>query len=125
MHEICMTRRPCPALRETIIALLNAGTGPRLVDNESATPLHHLYRFTESCTTVVCTLLGHGADVNASDDEGLTTAALLAEYRRAFTDETVESMSFSRFAQPTLQSKLTPVFETTVKAVTALLESWR
>ncbi|KAK0243198.1 hypothetical protein EDD85DRAFT_786140 [Armillaria nabsnona] len=82
MHEICMARRPCPALREAVIALLNAGTGPRLVDNESATPLHHLYRFTESCTTVACALLGHGADVNTSDDEGLTPLHYACTTRR-------------------------------------------
>ncbi|SJL02436.1 uncharacterized protein ARMOST_05763 [Armillaria ostoyae] len=131
MHEICMARRTCTVLREMVIALLNAGTGPRLVDNESANPLHHLYRFPESCTTVARALLGHGADVSASDEEGLTLlhyACRLYDSQSLRTRDLSQmsrwrSMSFSGFTQPSLQSKLMLAFETTaIEAVTALLD---
>ncbi|PBK66943.1 hypothetical protein ARMSODRAFT_959614 [Armillaria solidipes] len=125
-----MARHTCTLLREMVIALLNAGTGPRLVDNELANPLHHLYHLSESSTTVARALLGHGADVNANDEEGFISlhyACRLYDSQSLRTRGISQmsrwrSMSFSGFLQPSLQSKLMLAFETTVEAVTALLD---
>ncbi|KAG7449892.1 ankyrin [Guyanagaster necrorhizus] len=113
---------------ETVIALLNAGANPRIVDNEGVTPLHHVYRLSESFSIAVSTLLEHGADINASDDEGFTplhyACRTYEEKSRGLGQlKRWRNVPYDKIWQSSLPVKLRLTFDNTDEVVKALLDN--
>ncbi|KAK0212312.1 ankyrin repeat-containing domain protein [Desarmillaria ectypa] len=113
---------------ETVIALLKAGADPRIVDNEGVTPLHHVYRLSESFDVAVRMLLEHGADINAADDEGFTplhyACRTYEEKGRGFWQlKRWRNVPYDKIWQSSLPAKFRLTFDNADEAVKALFDN--
>ncbi|KAK0470570.1 ankyrin repeat-containing domain protein [Armillaria novae-zelandiae] len=113
---------------ETVIALLKAGANPRIVDNVGVTPLHHVYRLSESFDVAVRTLIEHGADINAADDEGFNplhyACRTYEENSRGFRQlKRWRNEPFNKVWQSSTPAKFRLTFDNAAEAVKALLDN--
>ncbi|SJK98705.1 uncharacterized protein ARMOST_01974 [Armillaria ostoyae] len=113
---------------ETVIALLKAGANPRIVDNEGVTPLHHIYRLSESFDVAVRMLIEHGADINAADDEGFNplhyACRTYEENSRGFRQvKRWRNEPYNKVWQSSTQAKFRLTFDNAAEAVRALLDN--
>lgn len=113
---------------ETVIALLKAGANPRIVDNEGVTPLHHVYRLSESFDVAVRTLIEHGADINAADDEGFNplhyACRTYEENSRGFRQlKRWRNEPYNKVWQSSTPAKFRLTFDNAAEAVKALLDN--
>ncbi|KAF8916825.1 ankyrin repeat-containing domain protein [Mucidula mucida] len=119
----------CASRAETVLALLEAGADPTLVDKDGVTILHNAFRFADDYETIVNALISYGVHVDVKDNIGLTPLHYAC---RSYESDSAcpgfaQVKRWIRSVQLTqgevhLASELLPIFENAAKVVKVLLD---